>query len=137
MDVALERLLEHPRIRQAFERAQGVTDDFLSQFGSLIDKLARHPQTTNAHYIRMERQLRTAYQRAKKAELRARQISAKQRSEDPRTILGFGPTEPLTVEKIRVRKRKLAGIFHPDRDDGDAEAMARVNRAAEALLIKV
>jgi hypothetical protein len=52
---------------------------------------------------------------------------------DARTVLHFGPTEKLTSELIKKRRKVLATMCHPDRG-GSAEAMAKVNAAADVLL---
>jgi len=52
---------------------------------------------------------------------------------DARTVLHFGPNEPLSRELIQQRRRQLAGIFHPDKG-GSVEQMQNINNAAEELL---
>ena len=54
-------------------------------------------------------------------------------AEDPRVVLGFGPTEALDVRKIKARQRALAAVLHPDHG-GDNDAMRRINTATAALL---
>jgi hypothetical protein len=56
---------------------------------------------------------------------------------EARTILGFEPDEPLTIEKIQTRKQALARVFHPDRAGGSLAQMKRVNVAADTLLAKI
>lgn len=58
-------------------------------------------------------------------DVRARQMA--------RRIMGFGPTEPLTADMIRKRKRTLAERYHPDRG-GSTERMAAINDAADILM---
>lgn len=53
--------------------------------------------------------------------------------EDPRTVLGFGATVALTIGMVKERRKKLAGLYHPDQGGSD-EAMRRINAAADALL---
>lgn len=54
---------------------------------------------------------------------------------DPREVLGFEPSTPLTAELVRQRRKELAKIFHPDTGQAGSEAaMKRVNAAAEELL---
>lgn len=55
-------------------------------------------------------------------------------TEDPRIVMGFGPAEPLTVEKVKTRKKALASILHSDKAGGSPEGMVRLNRAADQLL---
>jgi hypothetical protein len=54
-----------------------------------------------------------------------------------RELLGFEPTERLTVEKIQKRKQALARVFHPDMAGGSEAQMKRINAAADALLAKL
>lgn len=53
-----------------------------------------------------------------------------------RSIMQFGPKEPLTRETITKRRRALAAVCHPDKG-GSTEAMQNLNRAAEILLASV
>jgi len=48
-------------------------------------------------------------------------------------VLGFDPTETLTLEDVGERRRALARIFHPDRPKGSVERMQRINNAADEL----
>lgn len=50
--------------------------------------------------------------------------------------MGFDPGEKLTAERVNVRRKKLAQIYHPD-VGGSLEHMTRVNAAADALLAKL
>ena len=54
-----------------------------------------------------------------------------------RMVMGFEPNEPLTAELVKARKRRLAEVFHPDRQGGSAAHMQRVNAAADVLLAKL
>lgn len=57
--------------------------------------------------------------------------------DDPRIVMGFGPDEALTVEKVKSRKKALAQVLHSDKAGGSPEGMMRLNRAAEALLKEI
>jgi hypothetical protein len=59
-------------------------------------------------------------------ELRARVMARK--------VMGFAPTEQLTADKIRQRKRTLAQRYHPDLPGGSTEKMAMINDAADILM---
>ncbi len=59
-------------------------------------------------------------------ELRARAMARK--------VMGFAPTEQLTADKIRQRKRTLAQRYHPDLPGGSTEKMAMINDAADILM---
>ena|SRR5688572_33428544 len=50
----------------------------------------------------------------------------------PREVLHFGPTELITPEKLKERKRALAHMAHPDKG-GSKEEMARIIEAAKAI----
>ena len=51
---------------------------------------------------------------------------------DPYRLLGL--QRGCSAVDVRRRVRQLAGIFHPDRDTGDADKMAEINAAADAIL---
>jgi hypothetical protein len=51
---------------------------------------------------------------------------------DARRLLGL--TTDADADAVRVARRRLAKLIHPDLEGGDAEAMRRLNEAAEALL---
>lgn len=51
---------------------------------------------------------------------------------DARRVLGFGPTELITKEVLKVRQRTLAMRHHPDRG-GSVERMQAVNSAVDVL----
>lgn len=57
--------------------------------------------------------------------------------EDPRVVMGFGPSEPLTVEKVKARKKAMAQVLHSDKAGGSPEGMMRLNRAADQLLKEI
>lgn len=46
-----------------------------------------------------------------------------------REVMGFVPGEPVDLETLRIRYRKLASTRHPDRDGGSDAAMAELNGA--------
>jgi hypothetical protein len=56
---------------------------------------------------------------------------------EARAILGFEPGEPLTVDKIKDRKRSLAKVFHPDTGAGSVKQMQRVLAAADLLIARI
>ncbi len=58
-------------------------------------------------------------------------------SEDPRVVMGFGPNEALTVEKVKSRKKALAQVLHSDKAGGSPEGMMRLNQAADRLLKEI
>lgn len=59
----------------------------------------------------------------------------RQRQEDdPRVVMGFGPDEALSVEKVKSRKKAMAQVLHSDKMGGSPEGMMRLNRAADTLL---
>ena len=48
-------------------------------------------------------------------------------------MLHFGPSEPITEDQIKKRKRALAALCHPDQG-GSVEAMTKINQAADILI---
>ena len=110
----LDKVLENPAVKslfdQAFEKATETFNDRLDLMGQKMER-----------YLIML----AASQQGKAA--------AQQKKDDPKVILGFGPDEALTKDKIKTRQRFLAGEYHPDKG-GSTEARQRVNDAAEELL---
>lgn len=53
-----------------------------------------------------------------------------------RQVMGFTDREPLTVDRIKEAKRRLAKRHHPDRG-GSVAKMAAVNNAADVLLAEL
>jgi hypothetical protein len=51
-----------------------------------------------------------------------------------RIALGFGPSDPLTDDTIKDRRRQLARRHHPDLKGGSSEKMKTINDAADVLL---
>jgi hypothetical protein len=51
---------------------------------------------------------------------------------DARRLLGVG--SDADADAVRAARRRLAKAIHPDLEGGDAEAMRRLNEAAETLL---
>jgi DnaJ-class molecular chaperone len=54
---------------------------------------------------------------------------------DPYRLLGL--KRGCIAADVRRRVRQLAGVFHPDREAGDAEKMAEINAAADAILAEL
>ena len=54
---------------------------------------------------------------------------------DPYRLLGL--QRGCSAADVRRRVRQLAGIFHPDRETGDADKMAEINAAADAILVEL
>ncbi len=52
---------------------------------------------------------------------------------DARRELGFGPSDPLTEDVIKERRRLLARRHHPDRG-GSVKKMQEINDATDVLL---
>lgn len=61
----------------------------------------------------------------------AEQKRAKQRA---RIVLGFTPTEALSPEVIKERRKEMARAHHPDKAGGSTQKMQEVNAAADCLL---
>jgi hypothetical protein len=54
------------------------------------------------------------------------------RDADARRMLGVG--EDADADDVRAARRRLAKALHPDVEGGDAEAMRRLNEAADVVL---
>ena len=61
---------------------------------------------------------------------------AAQPPDDPREVLGFAQNSRPTKQEIQQRRRKLAGIYHPDAG-GNERHMQRINEAADRLLAEI
>lgn len=138
VEEAVDRLMDHPSARELIDQATS----FFDGFGILIDRAA---DRATSNFIRKATvaQEETATRQRKYIERALAELAASRArvqkqppKETPRSILGFGPTERLTVEKIKKRHRDFAKIVHPDKG-GSSEIMARYNGAAEALLKEV
>ena len=101
---ALDEILDHPTV-----------SGFLGRINDTIDRLASGLGGTQA------------------PENRPPPARKRAAVEDPRMVLNFSPTDKLTPEIVKERKKQLAKVFHPDKQ-GSTEAMARVNAAADQLL---
>lgn len=62
-----------------------------------------------------------------------RELEKKQARQRARITLGFGMSDPLTLEQISARRKELARKFHPDRKGGSTAKMQEINAAADAL----
>jgi len=145
-----------------FDRIFGAVDRVLSQKG---DEIARTINQTISNWgfpnvppnVMIDEARRIAAQRAHAQRARAQARAGQQppraqprqaprRAPPPpppdptikaREILGFEPTEPLTVDKVKDRKKALAAVYHPDRAGGSTRQMQRVNEAADLLLARL
>lgn len=61
----------------------------------------------------------------------AAQKQARQRA---RIVLGFTPTEALSPEVIKERRKEMARAHHPDKAGGSTTKMQEINAAADCLL---
>lgn len=120
---ALELLLQNPSVRQLADTAiAGVTATLDRGFQQVTTRI-------------------DGYARAAFQAFQARQAAAQQAgaaapppaaAPDARSVMGFGPDEELTAEKVKRRYHELARVFHSDAGGHDS-AMARLNRAREEL----
>lgn len=109
----VDEALEHPRVRRVFD----MLTETLDRAGQLIDKVSRGS--------------------IPKGHAPVTPPPANRKAINPYLVLGFHPGQKLTEEMIRTRRKKLAGVYHPDSADGDAESMKMVNAAADMLLRKL
>lgn len=126
----VERIMDHPQTQKVLDQASQYFDDF----GIIIDKAARRGvERATKEDPRAAARYRRLIEELKRSEAR-RQAQAKAVPEEtPRSILGFGPSEPLTKDVVKKRHRAYAAIVHPDKG-GSTEIMQRYNVAAAALL---
>lgn len=103
-----DAFLEHPKIQGFFDK-----------LGNILDSGVEYIDRASKGNVPRARAQRPQPPQAK--------------GPDPRQVLNFGPHEHLTVAVIKERKKLLARLYHPDLK-GSAEAMARVNAAADRLL---
>jgi hypothetical protein len=123
IDVAdiVSEVVAHPKVSKTLN----LLTHTLDRFGQLIDQVSRG-RTGFGNGQPNDPPTRPARQDHKKAI-------------NPYLVLGFVPGQKLTAEIIKVRKRKLATIYHPDNNgaEGDVEALKMVNAAADMLLKKL
>lgn len=50
---------------------------------------------------------------------------------DPYEVLGI--SQDATLEQIKQRYRDLAKVYHPDKQNGDTKAMAKLNQAYQQI----
>jgi hypothetical protein len=122
-----KRILENPHVRDVMSQLMetpkgqallGQVVDIAGKFGEIMDKVAKGeipslPQMKGATAQVVQRVVH--------------------KGATPREVLHFGVDEPLTIEKIKERKKTLALMVHPDAG-GATDAMARINDAAAKLL---
>jgi hypothetical protein len=123
-DGIVDRVLDHPTARGAFDRIAGSFD----RVAQAIDDLSMG---------------RVPWRKAQEGAPPPRPDGQARRPPSPPpkpnglatayTILGFKPGQKLTAEAVKDRRKELAKLFHPDRG-GSTEAMQRVNVAAERIL---
>lgn len=51
-----------------------------------------------------------------------------------RIVLGFTPTEAITADLVKERRKALARAHHPDKKGGSTQKMQEINGAADILL---
>jgi len=52
-------------------------------------------------------------------------------------LLGWKPTQTVTVPDVNRRRRELAKKYHPDRPGGSVGKMAQINDAADRLITEI
>jgi hypothetical protein len=108
MAYLIERLLETPQA----ERFLVAFENFLDRASGAFDapaaaqRAAPHAENIPKHDVKVQ---------------------------DARATLLFGIDDPLSVERIKARRKELARVCHPDKGGSD-EAMQAVNRAADVLI---
>lgn len=107
----VEAILENPAIKSGIGKANSILDKFSSILDNISNVTNRIPKIEPKPQIDPK----------KMQELRARKV------------LGFSPSEPLTEDLLKSKKRDLAKKYHPDVIGGDGSQMAVVNRAIDIL----
>ena len=54
---------------------------------------------------------------------------------DPYVVLGL--PKDATVDQVKMRRKQLAQVYHPDREGGNLDAMKLVNNAADEIVRKL
>lgn len=122
----VEKVLENPQVQTLLDKAAGVVE----RLGAVVEQVAKE----RAEQI-IDRVKQTAQARAQ------RPATPPPRKDidlvkAARSILHFSPTESLTAEKIKDRRRELAKMCHPDKG-GSTDQMQKINRAADILIKSV
>jgi hypothetical protein len=114
----LDTLLQHRAVQDVFQQ---------------VKRALRHPERLSPHYQGPGQAYAAEAPPRPHNNHRPPPQPPPRYEEDPRAILHFGPTDPLTPEIIRKRQRQLARLAHPDQG-GSEPAMQRINAAADALI---
>ena len=110
VNAVIDRVLESPAARSVLGRVEYILDRVGAAIDPSIEPVPPPPPAGEPPpYATRESQLKVA-----------------------RRVLGFTPSEPLTVKMVAKRRREMARKNHPDAG-GSAEKMAAVNRAADLL----
>ena len=125
-DGIVDRVLDHPTARGAFDRIAGSFD----RVAQVIDDLSmgRVPWRKTQEEVPPPRPQNGGPRRPPPPPSpRLNGLATAY------TILGFAPGTKVTAEAVKERRKELAKLFHPDRG-GSTEAMQRVNAAVERVL---
>mgnify|MGYP001615100771 CR=1 FL=1 len=112
----IETVLQNPRVYKIVSKAGGILDALAGLIDRATQKVTEGPRPVSEAPGGARRPVRSVPK------------------DDPRTVLHFGPKDVLTEEIIKLRRRDLAKIAHPDKPGGSDEAMRKINAAADALL---
>jgi hypothetical protein len=122
----VEKVLENPQVQTLLDKASAVVD----RLGLVVEQVAK--QRAEQLFERVKQGAQARAQRATQPPPRKDIDLAKV----ARSILHFSPTESLTAEKIKDRRRELAKMCHPDKG-GSTDQMQKINRAADILIKSV
>lgn len=103
------------------QRLMGQAVSVLSRFNEVVDKIAKGELPQPGQVKGVSKGAARVVERIIK------------RGPTAREILHFAPGEPLTIEKVKTRKKDLARFIHPDAG-GAGDEMVKINTAADALL---
>ncbi len=119
IDAVVDQLFDNPQVQGGFQWLQ----EQLDKFGFAVDRVARPRIGPSGPQQPPPRRPAAPPPPPPRVDPLA----------EARGVLHFGPTEKLTREIVKRRRKDLAAMCHPDKG-GSVESMQRVNAAADALL---
>jgi hypothetical protein len=127
VNVVLDRLMQEPRVQEAFSAVAGRVDAFAGFLGRIGERAftgrPRAPRENQGDSPP------PPWGRRKAPEPQRPTLSPQDAA---RRIMGFKPGQVLTLDQVKKKYRELAMKHHPDRG-GDPAKMVAINRANDAL----
>lgn len=135
-----ERMFSGKKInRKVIDEALNDASDILGRVSAANSRARQAPQGEQQQQQRTDpfsewfRQQQARQQDAPPPGPDPRELEKKQARQRARITLGFGMSDPLTLEQISARRKELARKFHPDKKGGSTAKMQEINAAADAL----